>query len=205
MRISHREIIELRADLKGWVAKKKTAAKGFMRAGYAQATRLGIYKYHRVGNLSVAQSHLSGLMDRLELVDQARRDRAEDDLKAYHSWWRKAGRIYVQDRLRLGMILPGNFILGGDVPRIDFDSSNETYHGVLLGTADPNWKADLRTPILQAAIANRLSRDVDDIRVGVQSLDGSGLDLMQYSAKQVQRALDELERLLSQAARLLAK
>lgn len=205
VRISHREIAELRTDLKGWVAKKKSSSKAVMRPGYGQVTRLGIYKYHRDGNFAVAQSHLINLMDRLGLVNLTRRHEAEHDLGSYHSWWKRAGRTYVQDRLRLEMSLRSGFVLGGDVPRIDFDSSNETYHGVLLGNNDPNWKTDLRTPILQAAIASRLNRDVDDVRIGVQSLDGSGLELIQYSGKQVQRAVEELEQLIRQAARLLAK
>lgn len=205
VRISHREIAELRTDLRGWVAKKKGGSKAIMRPGYGQVTRLGIYKYHRVGKLAVARSHLISLMDRLGLVNLTRRDEAEHHLVSYDAWWKKAGRIYVQDRLRLEMSVGNGFVLGGDVPRIDFDSSNETYHGVLLGNNDPNWKSDLRTPVLQAAIASRLNRDVDDVHIAVQSLDGSGLQVIQYSGKQVQRAVDELEQLIGQAARLLNK
>jgi hypothetical protein len=204
MQLKHREIEELQRNLRGWVAKKRAATRVVMKTGYGQATRLSIYRYHRGDSQRRAQQYLTNLLDRLSLKNESRRDECSDSLVKYIRWREDSNLVYVQDRLRLGMLMSNGVLLGGEIPLINLNADEETYQAIMLGENAPDWRDQLRMPILQAAVAQRLERKSEDVVVGTQSLDGSRLDLHHYTQSEITEAVQQVIDLTSRAQRMLA-
>jgi len=203
MRFSHREIVELQQDMRGWVERKKAAKSGARRMGYAQAARLAVFQFHKNGNPEAAQRHLYQLLDKHKLFNIKHRAKSESTLSGYMDWWGHAGLVMVQDKLRLALGIGRDIVVGGEISRIDL--VDKGYRGILLGSAGPNWKATLQMPIVQAAIAERLNRDPGNVLVGVQEWDGSGLNVTQYSSSEIADAIAEFRGLANRGIGLLKK
>ena len=204
MRVKHRDIEELQRDLRGWVARTRAAQRVVMKTGYGQATRLSIYRFHRGDSPRRAQQYLQDLLDRLSLKNETRRDECSDSLAKYIRWRGRTNLVYVQDRLRLGMLMSNGVLLGGEIPLINLNAEEETYQAIMLGEKAPDWRGQLRMPILQAAVAERLERNPEDVLVGIQALDGSALDVHHYTQREITEALREVVELTSRAQRMLA-
>ena len=58
-------------------------------------------------------------------------------------------------------------------------------------------------PLLQRAVALRLSRDEQDVAVGIQNLDGTGLEVVRFSLRQIESAMRRVQSLSSQVAQRL--
>ena len=191
--------------MRAWVAKKKAAKPGGMKIGYDQATRLAIYRYHKTSNALEARTYLAQMFDRLELKNQTRREQALDNLRGYVRWRKASDLVFVQDRLRIALDLRHGVIIGGEIPVINLDPEADTYLAVILGETAPNWKSQLRMPLLQAAVADRLSRQRGDVYLGIQGLDGGDLQLHQFSGAEIQGSLDDVSDLVARAQRLLSQ
>jgi len=205
MRITHGDIGELMTDLRGWVERKRHPESQFVRTGYRGAIKLAIYNYHKDENLERSQRYLDDVMNRLNLKNGQRRADAEQTLSGYTDWWGGSRVVTVQTRLRISLELDDDVTLGGEVSRIDLGVDTVEYRGMLLGIQDSGWARQLRMPVLQLAIASRLERDPTEVVVGIQELDGTGLQVTQYSPKSIHEALEEVRSLAQQARRLLER
>jgi hypothetical protein len=184
VRISHGELEACRRDVARWVAAKLNPGPG-PRAGYAGMTKLAIYKYHATGDADAAREHLRALLRRFG--DTGKKLSAEYQLDAYIDWAEREGLIVADRKVRLGYDLGSGVLLGGEVSRVDVDLAGG-YRGVLLGACDPNWRTELRTPLLQRAVARHFDRDEAEVTVGVQALDGSDLQTVQFSHAEIDAA-----------------
>jgi hypothetical protein len=91
----------------------------------------------------------------------------------------------------------GSVTLGGLVSRVDVTLGG--YRGVLLGQAGPGWRTELRMPLIQAGLAMRYDRPIDQFNVGVQRLDGTMLEETHFVDREVTTARTRLEQLLNDA------
>jgi len=107
------------------------------------------------------------------------------------------------NKLRLNYEIDPGIMLGGEVPRIDFNAGPAIYNGILLGPSDADWASKPSMPVLQYAIAARIQRDPTEVAVGVQGLDGSGLRVVQYNPAQIRSALSTVRRVAVTARDLL--
>ena len=92
-----------------------------------------------------------------------------------------------------------------EVPRIYLDLEEGGYKAIFLGLQQANWRNQLRMPLVQLAVAQRLDRSPQEIAVGIQNLDGSNLEVVQFTTDELDDAMEEMRHLASRAMRLLAK
>ncbi len=198
MRISHNDIEVCRRNPRAWVAQKVGPSSGFIRTGYAGATKLAIYHFHKTNNQSITQRYLEDLFDSLDLRNSAQKDRALENLDGYIEWCRTAAPVVATYRLRLNYDLGSEWILGGEISRIDIISGG--YRGIILGNIPDNWDHQLRIPLIQRALAGRLQRPEIDIAVGFQNLDGGDLRVVSFPKDEI----DDAETSVQDLARTLA-
>ena len=197
MRISHSELEACRRDVSRWVAAKLNPAAG-PRAGYAGMTKLAIYKFHATGDADTARDHLRALLGRFG--DTGKKLSAEYQLDAYIDWAEREGLIVADRKVRLGFDLGSGLLLGGEVSRVDVDLQGG-YRAVLLGACDPDWRDELRTPLLQRAVARHFAREEGEVSIGVQELDGGDLQTVRYSEAEIDAAEARARIVAAQLAR----
>lgn len=201
MKISHSELEVCRGNVRQWVAAQLNPGSGGPRPGYAAVTRLAIYKYHATGDADAAREHLERLLGRFKST--SRKLSAEGELNSYVAWAEREGVIVADRKVRLNYDLESGIYLGGEVPRVDVDLVGGGYRAVLLGYDAPAWRSELRTPLLQRAIASHFQRDESEVVVGVQALDGSGLEVVRFTTAEINAAEASAKTLASQIAALL--
>jgi len=94
----------------------------------------------------------------------------------------------VGSRLRLDYDLGSGWQLGGEISRADLDPRTGKYNCVILGKAPLNWRQQIRMPLIQRALADKLERPETDISVGFQNLDGTSIELVSFSLKKLDEA-----------------
>ena len=186
MRISAAELEQCRQDVAGWVRAKLYPTGQGPRPGYATAVRHAIYRFHKIGNEAEARGHLRGLLDRFQ--NDVQKAGAGRDFEAYLRWHRLNQPIVASHRVRLSYPLGGGVLLGGEVSRVDVDVVQGGYRAVLLGTPRPDWRSEIRLPLIQLGIADRFQRGAAEVRVGFQHLDGSNFSLVSFSGPELQAA-----------------
>lgn len=177
MRLSHLEVGQFLADPTGWMTSRGEGRSVF-RLGYAQATKLAIYRFHRSGSEVEAVAHLEGLIDRAGLTSLTRALQAEDALRAYIAWSRASRPVTAATRLRVDLELAPGWTMGGEVSRVDVGSRN--YRAVLLGVGSTALGSEIRMPLLQRAVATRLQRPEAEVEIGVQAIDGADLSTRSF-------------------------
>lgn len=189
MRISHAQLETCRANPAAWLAARVAPSASGPRWGYARVTKLAVYRFHRTADVSDAYQYLRRLLDKVGLANPERVASAERELDAYVTWFNGARRTVADYKVNISLDLGRNWILGGEVSRVDLDLARGGYSAILLGEANPDWKAEVRMPLIQIAIAQRLSRAENEIMIGVQNLDGSHLRTTAYSPVQRRKAV----------------
>ena len=189
MRISHAQLETCRANPAAWLAARAAPSASGPRWGYARVTKLAVYRFHRTADVTDAQQYLRRLLDKVGVANAQRVASAERELDAYITWFNGARRPVADYKVNISLDLGRNWILGGEVSRVDLDLARGGYSAILLGETNPSWKTEVRMPLIQIAIARRLSRAESDIMIGVQNLDGSDLRATAYSTGQRKKAL----------------
>ncbi|MDQ6770280.1 MAG: hypothetical protein M3Z54_09860 [Gemmatimonadota bacterium] len=176
-----------------------------MRIGYDGAIKLAINDFHKHANPRSGLVYLGDLLAKLKLTNPQRALGAEYTLQGYMEWYVREQPIVAACKARVELELGHDVILGGEVSRVDVLVAQDRYRGILLGEFDPsNWRAQLRMPLLQRAIAVKFERGEEDVVVGVQNLDGSGLDTHSYSQRSLENAETEAKTLARTISGLLS-
>lgn len=197
MRISHIEIDSCLANPRRWVSDKRRGTGVFSRVGYAGATKLAIYKYHKTNNLVQAIQYLEQFLFRLGLTNRASIDEAFRNLDSYVSWCQTTVPIVAARKLRINHALGSDWILGGEISRIDIHSNATRYRGILLVVPPPDWRQQIRMPLIQRALSETLQRSENMIDVGFQNIDGSDLQIESYSKRDIDSADERAHELAS--------
>jgi hypothetical protein len=161
-------------------------------------TKLAIYRYHSTDDADAAREHLRNLLGRFG--NTGKKLSAEYELDSYIAWAERQGLIVADRKVRIGYDLGSGVLLGGEVSRVDVDVVGGGYRAILLGTHDPDWGTELRTPLLQRAVAQHFDRDETEVAVGVQSLNGSGLEALRFTMKEIDAAEVQARALATQLA-----
>jgi hypothetical protein len=201
MRISHNDIEVCRRNPRAWIGQKVNPSGSIIRTGYAGATKLAVYHFHKTNDPSKTQRYLEDLFDSLGLRNAVQKDRALDNLDDYMAWYSTTMPVVAAYRLRLNYDLDSGWILGGEISRIDIDIMSGGYRGIILGNVSDDWEHQLRIPLIQRALANRLQRPEEDMAIGFQNLDGSDLRTVSFPKKE----LDDAETAARDLARTLAE
>lgn len=161
-------------------------------------TKLAIYRYHATGDADMARGHLRALLGRFG--DLGKKLSAEYQLDSYIEWAEREALIVADRKVRLEFDLGSEVLLGGEVSRVDVVLAGG-YRAVLLGSFDEGWRDELRTPLLQRAVARHFARNEGEVSVGVQALDGSDLQAVQYTESEIDAAEVQARALAAQLAR----
>ena len=199
MRISHKQLEECRQQPRQWVVNVG-GYTGPRRLGYSQVLQLAIHRYHKEGP-NAARQHLINLMTRADFRNAVRIDLTQTSLDRYINWHETSGTITVDDRVRLTLDVRGYLILSGEVSRVDI--TPDGYRGVLLGAPPCRWREELRMPLLQRALSRLYGRPVNEVEVGVQELDGSGLLTTVFTSRRIADAEREFLELGAQVRQLV--
>src|SRR5579862_2838172 len=110
-------------------------------------------------------------------------DLTEAGLDSYINWHQTYGNITADDRVRISLDVQGYLALSGEVSRVDITS--EGYRGILLDVPPRGWQDQLRMPLLQRALARLYGRPLNEVSIGVQDLDGSGMAITRFSSRRI--------------------
>jgi hypothetical protein len=185
MKISHTELETCLTGPRAWLQEKLTASSPYFRIGYNRALLLSIYNFHKTKQASVARQYLSDLIQAQEFKDLGRIDEIELAFESYVTWC-DTENVAVADSRVLVRLDFGYISLVGEVSRVDV--TQDSYRAVLLGPFQPNWRKQLRMPLLQRAISEKFSRPINEVSVGVQHLDGSHLQVRSYAKASLARS-----------------
>jgi hypothetical protein len=202
VRIRLGELRELDQDPENWARARRQSesGKGF-RLGYDRALVLGIHKFHKTGSEEAGRRHLERLSARAGFKDRARLNANYERFESYCVWCEADFPVVVESNGRISFDLSG-VTLGGTFNRADLVKAG--FRAILLGEPRADWRTELRFPLLQRGVANRYARPAAQIQVGVQQLDGSGIEVVSFSDKQIRRAEDRLTALIARALPILA-
>lgn len=203
MRVPHRDLERFRRDPRAWVARKlKAPPFGGIRIRNEAALRMAVHWLHKGHSLEEAERKLEYYARKdpnLEgRIDVMRR------LSAYAQWYQGSGRHASTIRLPIPVWAEGPIALGGYLDRVDLVLHHQQrMQGIFLGRHADRWRAELRMPLTQHALADFHGWPLEEVAVGVQLIDGSDVEVQHYSAAEVREALDEFRELSDRAADML--
>jgi hypothetical protein len=192
MRLSHTELAECLADPRGWLIKKRQTS-GARTLGYDQILKLGILRFHKEGGVRPedARQHIRAILGRQpKLRDEVRKKELLRRFGEYVEWYLAAEVIVGAVRTRVAVEVSASLTLSGEVSRVDVVEGG--YRGILLGRHSADWKDELRMPLLQLGLGNALARPVAEVGIGVQNLDGGGLQSTRFDSYAIARAQKRL-------------
>jgi hypothetical protein len=186
MKISHKQLEECRQQPRQWLVNVTGSYAGPRRLGYAQVLQLAIQRYHKDDSVAGARQHLATLMARANFQNAVRVSLTETSLDSYIDWHSTSGTVTADHRVRLLLDFQGYLVLSGEVSRVDI--TPEGYRGILLGVPPRGWRDQLRMPLLQRALSRKYARPLNEIWIGVQDLDGSGLEIARFASRRITEA-----------------
>lgn len=200
MKISHAEIEMCRRSPRAWIRERIKPGGGGPRTGYDGATKKAIYNFHKILDAAEARRYLERAFRSYKLTSTSRMAQALAALNSYIGWYERTSPVVVGSRLLLDYDLGSSWRLGGEISRADLYPRNGKYNCVILGKAPLNWRQQIRMPLIQRALANRLERPETDISVGFQNLDGTSIELVSFSLTKLDEAEGTARELLRDVA-----
>lgn len=198
MRVSHAELNRCEASPESWVRNRLKSTDAFqMGMTYDRALRLSIHKFHVTKDSKIALNYLDAVITRHQkrgrLQNMTRVNLITRSLTDYIAWYNRSKIVLISSDFILRDTTKRFLTLGGKIARLDLTSGG--YRAVLFGATPIGWKKELRFPLMQGLIATMFMRPANEISVGFQMLDGSGLAITSYSAKEIQKAVEQFEAL----------
>jgi len=186
VKIRHSELEACRKDPAGWLA----SSGGFARGGYASDIKLAISHFHKSGSHASAQGKLEEYLKKR--VNAQKKQWARDTLDNYVVAFGSGDWLVADTKLRLSLELGSGVVMSGEMSRIDVSAKSGQYQAVLLSASiDGNWKSELRWPLVQLAVSQKYSREIEEIAVGIQTLDGSTIDTRCFSKGKIDKCVTE--------------
>jgi hypothetical protein len=186
-KISHKKLETCRLSPKAW-AFAESGGGGFPRFSYLQALGYAISLLHKTESLRQANAKLEEYIEK-NFKDTKRILRIRDQLAEYASWHSKSGIVTADSNVTLNFPFQGTWHLGGIVSRVDVLGTG--YRAVLFETFDETWRSQLRMPLIQSAIAEQFGRPPEEVRVGLQDLNGNATVESTYGKAKRKAALTE--------------
>jgi hypothetical protein len=191
MRISHTDLEVCVRNPRQWYASTIAAPTHGYKMGYERVLRLSVFHFHKT-TAEAARDYLTDMIKKHQLKNTTRVSEIENGLEAYIKWTISERLKVAGTHVRISLAL-GFLELRGEIGRVDVTDSG--YRGVLLSEAVPNWQAQLRMPLIQAAIASLYGRPTERTEVGFQELDGSNLQTVIYASRQITTAQEKFRAL----------
>ncbi len=176
-RITHGDFVAFARSPRQWLESKVLPTGGHPVPGYRQAVADSIFRLHKTRSEDIAREYLEERLQRFE--NETRIEGAWEMFGAYVEWLAEADVDVADARIALNAAVGSRLRLGGIVSRLDV--TERGYRAIVFSPPRPLWESEMRFPLIQSAIAMRYSRRVDAIQVGIQDIDGTGLQFRSYS------------------------
>jgi hypothetical protein len=188
MRISHTQLESCYQNPREWVTTALPSRRR-RRVGFSRVVVQSIYRYHKFGDPQDARAYLLTMIGRYKLKNAGRTRQSLLQLDSYIEWFQQAQITTIDHRFRFSFELDDDFLLGGEVARVDITELG--IRGVVIGAASADWEREIRFPLLQRGLAQAYQRREEFVSVAVQNLDGSDLIETAYQPSRI----DECERI----------
>jgi hypothetical protein len=187
MKISHKDLEACRLSAKSWVEAQRSTG-GARRLSFGRALGFAILEFHKTNSIGAASAKIDGYVAK-NFNDAKRIAKLYQDLDQYAKWFAGSGIISADSNVLLAF--PNNQIwqLGGYISRVDSLASG--YRAVLFEGIATDWKAQLRMPLIQTAVAQLYGRPASEVRVGFQEIDGNAIADTRYLKAERDSALTE--------------
>jgi hypothetical protein len=171
VKISHKQLADCQKSPRNWVSSfiRQSVDGSGPRFGFNQALSYAICNLHKTGDIEGALNELEGYLEKF--VNEKKKELMRERLKEYSYWLAKSDVIPIDSNVTISLPSVGEWRLGGLVSRVDMIPTG--YKAVLFEPIVPDWKLQLRMPLIQLAIAERYGRPAEEIRVGLHDLDGN--------------------------------
>lgn len=186
IKMSHIELSTCLKQPRTWLLNRANAKTHGYSFGYEKSLLLSIWKFHKTGSEDQSRDHLQQLIKRHSFKSAHRIGQIEDSLDLYIKWAKMNNLIVFDVQARIHLNASKFLILVGEVHRVDIVPQG--YRGILLQDAPENWKNELRMPLIQRALAEHYDRPCEEIVVGYQCRNGSGLSTISYSETRINSA-----------------
>jgi len=193
MIISHIELQKCLMHPREWVASKKNKESHGWSLGYSQALKLAIRHYHKTGSERSAREYLKEVIRRNKFKNKTRIDELLVDQDLYIKWHKESSTIVADSFVKINLGVGGFLELGGLIGRVDI--TTDGYQGILFGTPVPDWKTQLRIPLIQRALSEQYGRPLTEVAVGFQRLAGGESEVVTVpdgDVKEAERAFKAL-------------
>jgi hypothetical protein len=178
-------------------AKSLTSSNGSrQRFSKFMAWQLSVHRYHKEkGDLSKAVNYFEAIFTR-NFADNSKNEAEREDwilqLQAYSTDDMKRKLTYVEHKKRINIPLTTKVRLGGELPLIKMNNKGG-YSIYLFSRESALWEGELRFPVIQNYVASTLYNvELNEVEVGVYSLDSKKHLQRSYSKKEVEEAVKEL-------------
>lgn len=191
LKVTLSDLQEAIQNPRAFVRNQGVSRSGFKRNRYMELrdAALGFHKDNDI-NLSVA-----ALEERLQKFKTVRgNDGYVEKLREYASRFEELGTAVARVRNNITLPTPdeyAQFRVTGQVARLDLHPAGG-YRAWLFASKTEQWRDELRFPIMQAACANQLGVDVEEIVPGVYDFSTGAYTVVQSSKRKVQEARRQL-------------
>ncbi len=201
MKISHKDLEACRLSPKSWVEAQGLNGGG-RRLGYGRALALAIMEFHKTNSVASASAKIDQYVAK-NFTNEKRIANLYQNLDDYATWFDGSAVISADSNVLLAFPVDQNWQLGGYVARIDSLASR--YRAILFEGIAAGWKDQLRMPLIQIAIAQLYGRPANEVRVGLQEIDGNVIADTRYSKAQRDAAFMEFMGIGSKVSKLWPK
>ena len=195
MKIYHRSLELLRVSPQEW-RNLQDAPSSPRKYSAFSAWQGSIRRYHSSqGDQQAAINYLEGQFDKhfkANMTNERRLVEYTNYILEYCQDFEQLGHVCNELGSKLDFQLENDVILAGTIFRFDLVLSGG-YSAFLLKRDDSDWQSELRMPLIQGYFADKLNVPLHQVSVGVY-------DVVQYSARTVSRAKEEIRLLLARVS-----
>lgn len=199
-RLPLRDLMEASADPARYRTKLFNSPSGG-GPNYFNALRDSIFNYHKEGwTAATAERYLEGRLDRL--TGNVRRDDVSDQFRWYVGEYEARGWSTFRTRMNVRIPLPSGAPAGlpvtGEIARMDVVPIGGYAGWVFLSGHAGAWREDLRMPLIQSVLAEKMDVPADEVVVGVYALGERTAELTSYSDTEIAATRSSLRELVRQ-------
>lgn len=158
--------------------------------------QLAIFHYHNsANNVNEGLRYLRSGNRSYGFANGAKLRELEKQFEDYVVDFDNLGTTVIQSAKRLKLAIGPDIFLTGEVPRLDLQSPRG-YIVCFLQKFRVPWRQELRFPVLQKLFADEWGCPITEVSLGMYSFKPHGYEIHSYSAEDVNKAQQEIIRLV---------
>lgn len=208
MRLSHRELEQARRDPDAYLRERMGGRPAPGKPSALRFWQLSVYVFHRnQENLASASQYLEAAFRRnfvTGLVQERRVRVYLEHLERYAQEFHALHHTVASTKVNVKRSVVQNIEIGGEIGRVELTPQGYALC-LLVKSRPPLWRDELRMPILQQLVADRLAVPPGVVETGVYDLESESHDWHAYSEQEIDEAFQEVTRLAERLATAAAR